>query len=117
MGLVEQRAGVAERAVGGESGNDQEDDHDTQNQGCPYQDGTPPQAADMTADPTSVGVLRVLAVLPPVAHSVAVRVGAVLAAMSIRGHLAARVDHYSLGASPVSGARVGAPGVDFPSLA
>jgi hypothetical protein len=88
MRLVEQRAGTAEGAVRRESGDDQEDKCNRHNSSR-YQGDRSPRALGVVSDTTSVPMLCSVTVLQPVVHPVAVRVGAALPAVSVRGQLRA----------------------------
>ena len=71
-------------------------------------------------DAASVPMLCSTPVLPPVAHSVAVRVGATLPAVPVRSRLGARALRYSRGRSPFRrGNNVSSVGSvdDLPTLA
>jgi hypothetical protein len=88
MGLIEQRSGAAEGAVCRKTGDDQEDNCNRHN-GSSYQEDGTPRASGMLSDAASMSMLLSSTVLFPVARSVAVRMGAALPAVPVRGQLGA----------------------------
>ena len=88
MGLVEQGVGAAEGAVCRESSDDKEHDCNRRHSSR-YQEDATPGAFRMSSDAAPMPMLRPLAMLLPVPCSVAVRVGAALPAVPVRGQLRA----------------------------
>ena len=86
--LVEQGAGTAEGTVGRESGDEQKDDGHRHHSSRDYEDRAP-RAFGAVPHAASMPMLRSMPVLSPVAHPVAIRVGATLPAMLVRGRLRA----------------------------